>query len=111
MLSPDCLLTGRFREQRACFQWVHCCLEQQRIPLHVVANLTATAEGFCRLSPALADAIPPFLNKTPDACFSLREHCHPNDWSLPTTVYEYDDGFPLNQCPDWASRMWLGDLS
>jgi hypothetical protein len=32
------------------------CLEQQRDAMHVVANLTATADAFNPLSPALADA-------------------------------------------------------
>jgi hypothetical protein len=35
---------------------LHCCLEQQRILPLVVANLTATADAVCRLTPALADA-------------------------------------------------------
>lgn len=47
------------------------CLEQQKTPQPVVANLVATPDAVSRLSPALADAILPFLNKFPDACFGL----------------------------------------
>jgi hypothetical protein len=75
-------------------------LEQQQIPPFVVAKLIATPDAVSRLSPALADATLPFLNKFPDACFSLRGDCLPNDWSLPITGYDYDDGFSPNQCPD-----------
>ena len=48
------------------------CLEQQKTPQPVVAKLIATPDAVSRLSPALADAILPFLNKFPDACFCLR---------------------------------------
>jgi hypothetical protein len=47
-------------------------LEQQKTPQPVVAKLIATPDAVSRLSPALADAILPFLNKFPDACFCLR---------------------------------------
>jgi len=46
-------------------------LEQQKTPQPVVAKLIATPDAVSRLSPALADAILPFLNKFPDACFGL----------------------------------------
>jgi hypothetical protein len=47
------------------------CLEQQKTPQPFVAKLNATPDAVSRLSPALADAILPFLNKFPDACFGL----------------------------------------
>jgi hypothetical protein len=47
-------------------------LEQQKTPQLVVAKPIATPDAVNRLSPALADAILPFLNKSPDACFGLR---------------------------------------
>ncbi len=46
-------------------------LEQQKTPQPFVANSLATPDAVSRLSPALADAILPFLNKFPDACFGL----------------------------------------
>jgi hypothetical protein len=46
-------------------------LEQQKTPQPVVANSLATPDAVNRLSPALADAIIPFLNKFPDACIGL----------------------------------------
>jgi hypothetical protein len=46
-------------------------LEQQKTPQPFVAKLIATPDAVSRLSPALADAILPFLNKFPDACFFL----------------------------------------
>ena len=49
----------------------NCSLEQQKTPQPVVAKLIATPDAVSRLSPALADAILPFLNKFPDACFGL----------------------------------------
>lgn len=47
-------------------------VEQQKTPQPVVAKLIATPDAVSRLSPALADAILPFVNKFPDACFGLR---------------------------------------
>ena len=47
-------------------------LEQQKTPQPFVANPIATPDAVIALSPALADAILPFLNKFPDACFGLR---------------------------------------
>jgi hypothetical protein len=49
------------------FQLPLICLEQQKTPQPVVAKLIATPDAVSRLSPALADAILPFLNKFPDA--------------------------------------------
>ncbi len=73
-------------------------VEQQNTPQPVVAKLIATPDAVSRLSPALADAIIPFLNKFPDACFGLRlpfalmhafanatasKRAKPRDWPVP----------------------------
>jgi hypothetical protein len=49
-----------------------CCWSNKKLRSPFVAKLTATPDAVIALSPALADAILPFLNKFPDACFGLR---------------------------------------
>ncbi len=68
------------------------CLEQQKIPLLVVVKLTVSPDAVSQISPPMADVVLPCQKKIPDACFSLRQHCHVNECPLTSTGYDYDDG-------------------